>query len=204
MVARRKSSSSKSGALHLKIELLDIEPSIWRRIVVPDSLSLLELHAVIQGAMGWRDCHLHLFEIGDRRFEVPEDGQSEPEEGCEDERRYRLKAVLGKTSEFFYTYDFGDDWRHRVSIEADVPPIPERYLPFCVGGERACPPEDCGGAYSYPDFLDALAGPGHSEHQAMREWAPGFEAEAFNVTQANALIQLVCALYRERGWGFDD
>lgn len=204
MVARKKSSRSKNGTFQLKIELLDILPPIWRRIVVPDSLTLLELHAIIQGAMGWRDYHLHMFEIGERRFEVPEDDQPGSEEGSEDERRHKLKTVLGKATEFFYVYDFGDGWRHRVTIEADVTPVPERYLPFCVGGERACPPEDCGGAYSYPEFLDAVADPRHPEHLAMREWALGFEAESFNITQANALIQLVCALYRERGWGFDD
>lgn len=203
MATRKKSASNRTGVLQLKVELLDVEPLVWRRIVVPDFLTLLELHAVIQGAMGWRDYHLHQFEIDERRFEVPEDDQLEPEEGSEDERRHKLKTVLGKAVEFFYTYDFGDDWRHRILVEPDVTPIPERYLPFCVGGERACPPEDCGGAYGYPDLLDALADPRHPEHQAMREWAPGFEPELFNVTQANALIQLVCALYRERGWGFE-
>lgn len=204
MATRKKPLPDRSGALQLKIELLDIEPLIWRRIVVPDSLTLRELHAVIQGAMGWRDSHLHLFEIGERRFEVPEDDRLGPEEGSEDERRQTLKKVLGKTAAFLYLYDFGGDWRHRITVEPDVTPVPERYLPFCIGGERACPPEDCGGTPSYPELLGALADPRHPEHKAMREWAPGFEPEPFNVTQANALIQLMCALYRERGWGFVD
>lgn len=75
MTTRTKSLSANSRALQLRIELLGIEPQIWRRIVVPNSLTLLELHAVIQGAMGWQDYHLHMFEIGERRFEVPEDDQ---------------------------------------------------------------------------------------------------------------------------------
>lgn len=203
MATRKKVLSDKNEVLQLRIELLDIEPLIWRRIVVPDSLTLLELHAIIQGAMGWRDSHLHLFEIGERRFEIPEDDRLGLEEGSEDERRHKLRAVLSRTAEFLYVYDSGDDWRHRIVLESDVTPVPERYLPFCVGGERACPPEDCGGVPGYPEFLEALASPRHPEHQAMRGWAPGFEPEPFNVTQANALIQLMCALYRERGCGFD-
>jgi hypothetical protein len=202
MTNRRKSTPSKGRPLQLKIELLDVEPKIWRRIVVPSSLTLLELHAVVQGAMGWRDYHLHMFEIRERRFEVPEDDRLGLEEGLEDERKQKLKTVLAKAAQFLYVYDFGDNWRHRITVEADVTPVVERYLPLCIGGERACPPEDCGGPFSYPEFLEALNDPENPEHQAMRDWAPGFEAESFNVTQANAVIQAICGLYRERRWGF--
>jgi pRiA4b ORF-3-like protein len=37
-------------------------------VVVPGNLTLARLHLVIQGAMGWQNYHLHLFEIGDRQF----------------------------------------------------------------------------------------------------------------------------------------
>ncbi len=60
--------------VRLKLQLEDIEPGIWRRIVVPSSYTLTELHAVIQGAMGWEDSHLHMFEISDKRYEIPVDG----------------------------------------------------------------------------------------------------------------------------------
>ena len=36
----------------LKIELLDIEPAIWRRFVVPANITLDRLHDVIQIIMG--------------------------------------------------------------------------------------------------------------------------------------------------------
>ena len=39
--------------LRLKIVLADSEPPIWRRVEVPADMTLKDLHAVIQAAMGW-------------------------------------------------------------------------------------------------------------------------------------------------------
>ena len=46
-----------------RIQLKDIEPLIWRRIVIPSSYSFWYLHCAIQDAMGWLDYHLHEFRI---------------------------------------------------------------------------------------------------------------------------------------------
>lgn len=55
-----------------------VKPPIWRRIEVPASISLAELHLVIQGAMRWTNSHLHEFEIK-RRIYGEIDGDA-PEE----------------------------------------------------------------------------------------------------------------------------
>ena len=52
------------GVLRLKVVLADTEPPIWRRIEVPADLTLKELHAVIQAAMGWENAHLYQFHVG--------------------------------------------------------------------------------------------------------------------------------------------
>lgn len=194
--------TARNAAFQLRVQIIGIEPAIWRRVIVPASMTLRELHAVIQGAMGWQDYHLHMFEIEGKRFEVPEDDRLGPEDGCEDERKRALKTILSNGMEFLYVYDFGDDWKHLVTAEDIVAAPSVRHLPRCIAGERACPPEDCGGIYRYPEFLDALADPEHPEHREMVDWVGGFEPEVFSVSQANALIGAVCALYRERGWGF--
>lgn len=183
----------------LKVELADIEPVIWRRIVVPSSLTLTELHAVIQGAVGWEDSHLHLFEIAGQRYEIPEEGVPASNSECLDERRYKLEDLLTEGMEFSYVYDFGDDWTHIVTVEDQGGDQTGEQVPACIDGERACPPEDCGGPFGYPEFLDALCDPDHPEHEHWVEWANGFEPEPFNVAEANNLIQALCALYRERG-----
>jgi len=56
------------GLLQLRIELRDIEPVIWRCVLVPDTITLVRLHAVIQAAMGWWDSHLHEFDIAGLRY----------------------------------------------------------------------------------------------------------------------------------------
>ena len=182
----------------LKITLDEIEPEIWRRIVVPSSLTLAELHAVIQGAMGWQDCHLHMYEIDGRRYEIPEsDGLSTVDESL-DERAHKLEDLLAEGMEFIYIYDFGDDWCHRIGVEELREADHRETRSKCTAGDRACPPEDCGGPYGYPELLDALADPSHPDHAHIKEWAGEFEAEAFSSTQANALIAAILALYRER------
>jgi len=92
----------------LKIQLLDIEPAIWRRFVVPASID------VIQIVMGWTDSHLHEFTIGNKRYtEYPESKEDGLVCG-----RYRLGDLIkqkGRT--FSYLYDFGDSWEHEIVLE---------------------------------------------------------------------------------------
>ena len=75
----------------------------------------------------------------------------------------------GGPSEFFstenkralYLYDFGDDWNHDVRLEKILPRKPDTNYPICLAGNRACPPEDCGGTWGYEDTLRILADPDH-------------------------------------------
>src|SRR3546814_3105582 len=75
----------------------------------------------------------------------------------------------GVTS-FIYTYDFGDNWRHRVEIEEVTSAIPATDYPRFVDGERRAPPEDVGGTPGFEDFLKAMAKPRHPERASMIQW----------------------------------
>lgn len=198
----KRSRTAEPHAFQLKIQLIAIKPAIWRRVLVPTTFSFQEMHAVFQGAMGWQDSHLHMFEISKRRFLIPEDDGFGLEGGCEDERKQVPQALLSKGMKFEYIYDFGDEWRHRVTVEDTNAPAGDRYLPICTAGARACPPEDCGGLNGYPELLEAIADPEHERHEHLAEWVGDFDPEAFSVAQANNSIKAICALYRERGWGF--
>jgi hypothetical protein len=164
----------------LKVTLLDTKPPIWRRVLVDGSSTLDQVHEVIQAAFGWWNYHLHEFEVGRNRYGVPdpdEDWGAPPR----DERRTRLAAIAGEGSSFRYTYDFGDGWDHRVVVEGLLPPSADTATPACIGGRRACPPEDCGGTWGYRELLEILADPTHPEHGERREWlGRPFDPDAFD------------------------
>ena len=142
-----KKSAVPSEVFQLKATLLGTMPPIWRRLLVPADLTLAQLHDVLQAAMGWQDCHMHEFSAGQRRF-----GKPNPEDRLmgmppvENERTVRLSSVLGRVgTKAIYTYDMGDSWEHGIVLEKCLPIDPGTAYPICTGGERACPPEDCGG-----------------------------------------------------------
>jgi hypothetical protein len=161
----------------LRIELKDTDPVIWREVEVPTSITLKALHDIIQAAVGWLDYHLFEFTIAGRRYGLPmdEDWGMEPRR---DAAKVRLREVLtpGKTV-FDYTYDFGDNWEHRITVSKLRPGDPGLAYPRYIAGERNGPPEDCGGVPGFYDLLDARADPGHPEHANATEWLDGYDPD---------------------------
>jgi hypothetical protein len=189
-----KRRQAKTNLLfQFKITLLGAKPAIWRRIQVEDC-TLDKLHEHIQTAMGWTNSHLHQFEIKGVRYGDPElldDGFGDFE--CDDSTRTLLSDILPKTGKRFafkYEYDFGDGWEHEVLFEGNLPVDPQAKYPLCVEGERACPPEDCGGVWGYGDFLEAIRNPKHEEHESMLEWIGGlFDPEEFDAKEATKAMK---------------
>jgi len=186
--ARRITTTTR--IFQLKIQLRRVRPPVWRRVLVPGEITLAELHDVIQAAMGWTDSHLHLFDVGDARYGVPD-----PDWGMddvEDESRAKLFRVAEEGGRLRYTYDFGDDWEHEVTIEKVSEPDPGTRYPTCIAGRRACPPEDVGGPSAYQDFLAAVSDAGHEDHQHWTEWIGGtFDPARFDVMAVNAALSAV-------------
>jgi len=186
----------------LKIRLLDIDPEIWRRFVVPSSITLDRLHDVIQIVMGWTDSHLHEFTIGKKRYtEYPESKEDGFECG-----RYRLGDLIKQKGRTFgYLYDFGDSWEHELIIEESRYFNPElRTEIACLDGDRACPPEDVGGVPGYYEFCKALKDPTHEEHESFLEWSGGdYDREKFDSDTINWELMKYLRLSRDRyqDWG---
>ena len=175
--------------VELRIALLDIAPEIWRRTVVPASISLAGLHTVIQAAMGWENAHLHMFRIDDRRYDPPEQDEMDIGDDVLDTTRFTLRGLVETGDRFLYVYDFGDDWRHEVTVEAMRLLEAGEAVPAVVAGENACPPEDSGGPYTYPTMLEALRDPGHEDHAHYRAWIGDFDAETFDLTLADKRLR---------------
>lgn len=166
----------RKAALQFKVELLGIQPSIWRRFEVPADCNFWDLHVAIQDSMGWLDCHLHHFEIKAKgrakavKIGIPDfEGISEEEifPGWEISVDTYFND-LGIEAE--YLYDYGDSWRHRVRLEGYMAWDKGSKYPRCLDGARACPPEDCGGESGYEHLLEVLANTKHEEFKETREW----------------------------------
>ena len=144
----------------LRIELADIEPLIWRRIAVRNTTDLQTLHHIIQAAMGWLDSHLWEFEVDETTYGRPDPDAASWGHVVEPASSASLARIIesGATS-FGYTYDMGDHWEHLISIERLENAEAGESYPLYLGGERRCPPEDCGGVPGYYEFIDIISGP---------------------------------------------
>ena len=172
----------------IKVALLGSDPEIWRRLLVPASITLAALHNVLQIAMGWDSSHMHEFRKRKQYYGMPN-----PDERffdlppTIDDRKVRLDEVLLRVgSNFVYTYDMGDSWEHAIALEKRLPVDPNLTYPACLGGERACPPEDCGGIYGFYDLLDASRDPQHPRHGELLEWVgEEWDPDAFSPEDVN-------------------
>jgi len=197
-MTKAEPSSTPATLLQLKITLLDTQPPVWRRVLVPEDFSFEQLHRIVQAAMGWEDCHLHEFLVGEERIgpRTPDPFGFGDEAETRPEASIRLRDMLGRRKKFRYWYDFGDDWWHEVAVEKRLPAAPEDDLsPRLVTGKHACPPEDCGGPWGYAELLATLADPKHPQHEEMLEWAGDLDPEVFD---ANAAAKAVAATVRKR------
>ncbi len=172
----------------LRVTLLDVSPPIWRELRVPSIADLHLLHAVIQVAMGWQDVHLHEWRVGERTY-VARD-EEDWGEAALDETSVTLSEVAPADAELRYVYDMGDQWEHLVEVQgidrydASVVPL------ACLGGERACPPEDIGGAWGYEHLLDALTDPDDSEHAEVVEiYGDRWDPADFDRQRVNELLE---------------
>ncbi len=175
---------SAPQSYQLKVTLNDSEPPIWRRIAVPADMTLAKFHSVLQISMGWENQHMHAFRAGKQQF-----GEQGLLDGAKDERKARLSDVLSKAgSKIVYEYDFGDGWEHEILLE-EISSEPPNTL-VCLDGQRACPPEDCGGIYGYADMLEAISNRKHPEHKSIREWlGEPFHSERFDIASVNNRLE---------------
>ena len=188
-------------AYELRVTLSEIAPEIWRTVRVPSDIRMDRLHDVLQAAFGWTNSHLHQFIIarkGEALVLVANKSQVDaawPDDKAyrREERRIRLDRFLSRVGERLeYLYDFGDCWEHVVEVVAELPQTSRMGAALCLDGARACPPEDCGGAYSYGDLLEAIDDPEHEDHVCALRWVGGkFDPASFDLGKTARAVALV-------------
>ena len=137
--------------VQLKVRLLGLSPMIWRRVLTPASVSLRELHGILQVCMGWDGVHLYYFDIHAVHYGAFELDSEGPDIALS---RFRFR----ERDRFAYLYDMGDHWEHEVRIEQFLERNSKKTYPVCTGGSGACPPEDCGGPPGYLQWREEATG----------------------------------------------
>lgn len=181
--------------LRFRITLRETDPPVWRLLEVPGCYSFWDLHVAITDAFGWLDHHLHEFEICDLRnggalhVGIPDEegmGELEGLPPVITGWKKKLAAVFSpENPTAIHRYDFGDGWEHLVELEAIEPREAGVDYPRCIAGERAGPPDDCGGPGGYEDLLRAIRSPRRKDHRDKVAWlammkGPGFDPDAFD------------------------
>ena len=165
----------------LRIELLDTEPLIWRQVEVPTSITLKALHDIVQAAMGWHNQHLWELRLGRQRYGQPIPGDDWGGPPTLKADKVRLREVLEpRKTVLDYTYDFGDSWEHRLTFTEVRSGDPEMEYPRYIAGERAAPPEDCGGIPGFYAALEVLADHKHPDHADIVDWFDGYDPDSID------------------------
>ena len=82
-------TSTSMNIITLKVTLRGTKPPVWRRLAMPGTMTLGDLHRAIQAAMGWHDGHLHDFDIGGEQY-----GDRHSVDDVADENRVTLNGLL--------------------------------------------------------------------------------------------------------------
>ena len=109
-------------AYQLKIQIQNSHPPIWRRIIVPAGLSFSQLSILLNEAMGWCGYHLTSFEFYHQKIRIEENLEEYDMWGWDEYEMLEagetlIDEFLDDEQWFTYIYDFGDYWKHRVTIE---------------------------------------------------------------------------------------
>lgn len=194
--------AQQTKIITLYIELEEIAPPIWRRVVVDADITLRTLHHVIQTAFGWTNSHLYEFNIEGHSYAML-DNETVFEniavhEMPIDDRKFKLQRLVYPNQGFDYQYDFGDNWQHRILVE-NIDITEERMgAAYIIDGARSGPPEDVGGAPGYENFLIEISDPSSAQGRDYLQWVDGpFDPELFDRRAANnALLRMA-----QNGWG---
>lgn len=189
-----------SKVYQVKVTIMYIEPVIWRRLIIPSNITFHKFHKIIQAAFGWQSYHLFNFDFKDFVVHIPDPTWAPAElYGVPEKNAKRLKIdeFMKEGAGFIYTYDFGDNWEHKIIVEKTMDAKKGLHYPMCLVGERHRPPEDVGGTGGYEMFLEAINDPKHPEYDDMLVWAEKdtggrkFDPEYFYINEVNRLLEKI-------------
>ena len=133
----------------VKIMIENTHPPVWRRVLVPERITFSDLHEIIQIVFGWENAHLHEFSIPSKYIVIDDDRISRGRYHYAEDQTL-IEAFLFKNKWIRYTYDFGDEWRHKIVYEKTEETYDGRNAVLLkYKGDNF--PEDSGGVWGYAD-----------------------------------------------------
>lgn len=188
----------------VRVDLDDARPPIWRRLDLRSDVTLDVLHQVLQAAFGWDDYHLHRFSLGGAPFEpgsqvfLCDYDADNPESDDDDDGPRASQVRLDETlqnpgDKLRYVYDYGDAWELTLQLEQVVTALDVSPTAILVEGERAAPPEDCGGLIDAEQLAQVLDDPARFEPDEINA---ALRAPFFLLREAGVDARLVGLVYR--------
>ncbi|NQX12354.1 plasmid pRiA4b ORF-3 family protein [Microbacteriaceae bacterium VKM Ac-2855] len=177
----------------LRIEATLMETGIRRLLQLDGAMTLAELHQVLQVAFGWEDRHLHEFSddaspTADSLRWLDAEALADGFEGLP-ENEWSVASAFGATGgEFYYGYDFGDGWTHRLDLLATRAALDGEPHARVIEGELGPALEDAGGPAGYATLVEAWGDPAHPLHEgaqsAVGPWRR-FDPHTFDLETVN-------------------
>lgn len=169
-----------------------------RRLVIPMGITFKELHKIIQIAFDWRNSHLYDFNLFDESGHCVLNIISEHEEVFEPrqdcpmvwDKDIWIDEYVKAQMKILYTYDYGDDWRHEITVLGIVPDYDKNY-PTCILAEGNRPPEDVGGISGFERYQEIMNDPDHPEHEETKHWTAGQWYRDFEMDLTNQRLRHV-------------
>jgi hypothetical protein len=154
---------------------------VWRRVAVPETCRLKELHRIIQTSLEWKGGFAH-------RFNVEQPDRTPGRKDLDDKLRIGELAAQGIAE---LLYEYGTKWTVRVIILSRHDGA-EGELVRCVAGAGAAPPEQIEGPLRFRKLLSSLEGGSDADREAARhELGLDFEPGRFDLEQCNRNLDLV-------------
>lgn len=137
----------------LRITLTDVGVPVWRVVQVDEDINFHDFHLLIQAAFDWTNSHLfgfHVDKSNGEKVEWVEITDQEIDRRFMPRRiqTYKTKeAVLSNwlvkpKDKITYTYDFGDNWEHKIELLKIVEADEKVEYPLCIRAKNEAPPED--------------------------------------------------------------
>ena len=191
----------------VKLTFEDIQPDVWRRVILPAGATFNRLHETIQHATNFqsRQEQYHYFAVDVEDFIITNNeilhedfkGKNIGGKTIKQPSRIKIDGYLEEYGELLYHYDFGDDWYIRVTLEEIVD---DYYFAFptLLEYEGMAPPEDVGGPNGYREFLKVYHNPTHPDYLSQYAWAEQQNYKSLDDYQVNESLKSV--KYKKTEW----